>query len=63
MFLLSGALAATGDVIAVALPTAQVTSTWRELISPECLDLEFDLKNEATAGRTVPPRKAPPLRC
>ncbi|WP_247826106.1 DNA/RNA non-specific endonuclease [Arthrobacter antioxidans] len=31
--------------IAAALPTAQVTSTWRELTSPECLDLDFDLQN------------------
>ncbi|WP_104182275.1 DNA/RNA non-specific endonuclease [Arthrobacter sp. B0490] len=31
--------------IATALPTARITSTWRELSSPECLDLDFDLKN------------------
>ncbi len=30
--------------IAAQLPTAGVTSTWRELSSPECLDLDFDLK-------------------
>jgi DNA/RNA endonuclease G (NUC1) len=29
--------------IAAALPTARVTSTWRELHSPEDLDLDFDL--------------------
>ncbi|MHA7284548.1 DNA/RNA non-specific endonuclease [Arthrobacter sp. TMS2-4] len=29
--------------IAAALPTAGITSTWRELTSPECLDLDFDL--------------------
>lgn len=29
--------------IAAELPTARVTSTWRELLSPECLDLDFDL--------------------
>lgn len=29
--------------IASALPTARVTSTWRELSSPEDLDLDFDL--------------------
>ena len=29
--------------IAAALPTATVTSTWRELSSPEDLDLDFDL--------------------
>lgn len=29
--------------IAAALPRAQVTSTWRELHSPEDLDLDFDL--------------------
>ncbi len=28
--------------IAAALPSARVTSTWRELTSPECLDLDFD---------------------
>ncbi|WP_208786603.1 hypothetical protein [[Micrococcus luteus] ATCC 49442] len=28
------------------LPTAQVTATWRELISPECLDLDFDLNGD-----------------
>lgn len=31
--------------IATALPNARVTSTWRELTSPECLDLDFDLKD------------------
>ncbi len=31
--------------IAAALPTARITSTWRELTSLECLDLDFDLKN------------------
>lgn len=31
--------------IATALPSARVTSAWRELSSPECLDLDFDLKN------------------
>lgn len=31
--------------IAAALPSARVTSAWRELISPECLDLDFDLNN------------------
>jgi DNA/RNA endonuclease G (NUC1) len=31
--------------IASALPTARITSTWRELTSPECLDLDFDLKD------------------
>lgn len=30
--------------IASALPSARVTSTWRELHSPEDLDLDFDLK-------------------
>lgn len=30
--------------IAAALPTAAVTSAWRELSSPECLDLNFDLR-------------------
>ncbi|MCU1633020.1 MAG: endonuclease [Micrococcaceae bacterium] len=29
--------------IAAALPSARITSTWRELFSPECLDLDFDL--------------------
>ncbi|MHA7210470.1 DNA/RNA non-specific endonuclease [Arthrobacter sp. MDT1-65] len=31
--------------IATALPSARVTSAWRELISPECLDLDFDLRS------------------
>ncbi|BBE24514.1 hypothetical protein MN0502_33970 (plasmid) [Arthrobacter sp. MN05-02] len=31
--------------IATALPNARVTSAWRELTSPECLDLDFDLKD------------------
>jgi DNA/RNA endonuclease G (NUC1) len=31
--------------IATALPSARVTSAWRELTSPECLDLDFNLKN------------------
>lgn len=30
--------------IAAALPTAAVTSAWRELSNPECLDLDFDLR-------------------
>ena len=30
--------------IAAALPSARVTSVWRELSSPECLDLDFNLK-------------------
>jgi endonuclease G len=30
--------------IAAALPTATITSAWRELSSPECLDLDFDLR-------------------
>lgn len=30
--------------IAAELPTAAVTSAWRELSSPECLDLDFDLR-------------------
>lgn len=30
--------------IAAALPSARVTSTWRELHSPEDLDLDFDLR-------------------
>ncbi|WP_422390159.1 DNA/RNA non-specific endonuclease [Arthrobacter sp. N1] len=30
--------------IAAALPSARVTSAWRELSSPECLDLDFDLR-------------------
>lgn len=30
--------------IAAALPAARVTSTWRELRSPEDLDLDFDLE-------------------
>jgi hypothetical protein len=29
--------------IASALPSARVTETWRELRSPEDLDLDFDL--------------------
>lgn len=29
--------------IATSLPSARVTSAWRELTSPECLDLDFDL--------------------
>ncbi|WP_255771216.1 DNA/RNA non-specific endonuclease [Pseudarthrobacter sulfonivorans] len=32
--------------IASELPTARVTSTWRELLSPECLDLDFDLHGD-----------------
>jgi hypothetical protein len=31
--------------IAAILPSARVTSAWRELSSPECLDLHFDLNN------------------
>jgi DNA/RNA endonuclease G (NUC1) len=31
--------------IAAALPSARVTSAWREISSPECLDLDFDLNN------------------
>ncbi|MHA7192000.1 DNA/RNA non-specific endonuclease [Arthrobacter sp. MDT2-16] len=31
--------------IAAALPSARVTSAWRELSSPECLDLDFDSKD------------------
>lgn len=31
--------------VAAALPSARVTSAWRELSSPECLDLDFDLKD------------------
>ncbi|MHA7191066.1 DNA/RNA non-specific endonuclease [Arthrobacter sp. MDT2-16] len=31
--------------IAAALPSARVTSTWRELATPECLDLDFDLRS------------------
>jgi DNA/RNA endonuclease G (NUC1) len=31
--------------IAAALPSARVTSAWRELSSPECLDLDFDLNS------------------
>ncbi|MCB5275532.1 hypothetical protein BJG92_03083 [Arthrobacter sp. SO5] len=31
--------------IAASLPTARITSTWRELTSPECLDLDFDLQH------------------
>jgi DNA/RNA endonuclease G (NUC1) len=31
--------------IAPALPTARISSIWRELTSPECLDLDFDLKS------------------
>lgn len=30
--------------IAAELPTATITSAWRELSSPECLDLDFDLR-------------------
>ncbi len=29
--------------IATSLPSARVTSAWRELTSPECLDLDFGL--------------------
>ncbi|MEG9249768.1 DNA/RNA non-specific endonuclease [Arthrobacter sp. Soc17.1.1.1] len=32
--------------IAAALPSARVISAWRELSSPECLDLDFDLRGE-----------------
>ncbi|PPB49846.1 endonuclease [Arthrobacter pityocampae] len=31
--------------IAMTLPSARITSTWRELTSPECLDLDFDLED------------------
>lgn len=31
--------------IASTLPTARITTTWRELTSPEHLDLDFDLNN------------------
>ncbi|RJT77957.1 DNA/RNA non-specific endonuclease [Arthrobacter cheniae] len=31
--------------IASALRSASITSAWRELISPECLDLDFELKD------------------
>ncbi|MPY12294.1 DNA/RNA non-specific endonuclease [Arthrobacter bussei] len=31
--------------IAAALPSARVTSAWRELSSPECLDLDFELNS------------------
>jgi DNA/RNA endonuclease G (NUC1) len=31
--------------ITAALPSARVTSAWRELSSPECLDLDFDLNS------------------
>ncbi|WP_323960284.1 DNA/RNA non-specific endonuclease [Arthrobacter sp. JZ12] len=31
--------------IATALPTATITSAWRQLSSPECLDLDFDLQS------------------
>ncbi|MHA7241546.1 DNA/RNA non-specific endonuclease [Arthrobacter sp. TMS1-12-1] len=31
--------------IAATLPSARVTSAWRELSSTECLDLDFDLNN------------------
>ena len=30
--------------IATALPSARVASAWRELVSPDCLDLDFDLR-------------------
>ena len=32
--------------IAAELPTARVTSTWRKLLSPEDLDLDFDLNGD-----------------
>jgi hypothetical protein len=31
--------------IASALRSTSITSAWRELISPECLDLDFELKD------------------
>jgi DNA/RNA endonuclease G (NUC1) len=31
--------------IAAALPSARVTSAWRELSGPECLDLDFDVRD------------------
>jgi DNA/RNA endonuclease G (NUC1) len=39
-------IAADRMPIASELPTARVTSTWRELLSPECLDLDFDLNGD-----------------
>ncbi|BAS07368.1 hypothetical protein AHiyo4_07900 [Arthrobacter sp. Hiyo4] len=32
--------------IAAELPTARVKSTWRTLLSPEDLDLDFDLNGD-----------------
>lgn len=39
-------IAADRMPIASELPAARVTSTWRELLSPECLDLDFDLNGD-----------------
>ena len=39
-------IAADRMPIASELPTARVTSTWRELLSPEDLDLDFDLNGD-----------------
>jgi endonuclease G len=39
-------IAADRMPIASELPTARVTSTWRELVSSECLDLDFDLTSD-----------------
>jgi hypothetical protein len=36
--------------IAAALPSARVTSAWRELSSLECLDFDVDLKSGLTAA-------------
>ncbi|MCX2749931.1 hypothetical protein OOZ51_19270 [Arthrobacter sp. MI7-26] len=39
-------IAADRPPIASELPTARVTATWQKLLSPEDLDLDFDLNGD-----------------